>query len=1252
MAKLKLVTLNVNGIRSPLKRRALFHDLHRYQNDIILLQETHSTPADENIWLAEWGAGGHFSHGRSNARGVGILFKRGFNPKIEKKVIDENGRLLILQFKGLNDEITIANLYAPTQSEAADQDLFIGKVGEALASLEVHTLLVGGDLNIQLMGEGEPVGRRSPFTQSYAAKLQSLSEDYFLEDLWKLKNPSSSRGTFHRGSYSARLDYWLIPATLSAQATINITPHPLSDHCMVALEISFAQIKRGPGYWRFDNTLLSDDDFVQAMNDHIEEIQQEHLSNPNLQWEWTKFKIRTFCIEYKIRKNRERNEQVTLLENRLKVLSEDYDLTSSQDIIEETASIKRELGEIQQTKACAAAFRTKARWALHGEKPSAYFLALEKRLSKNSTITSLMDSEGHTITDNKDILEMEREYFTKIYTEPNAELDPLDLLPLSEEEVPSISDLHRLRINRPFTLEEFHDSLKDLNKNKSPGTDGITPEFLLAFWDLLKDEFFESIQYSIHQGTLTDQQRTGIITLVPKKDVDRQHLANWRPITLLNSDTKILSKALAKRIQSCIGEVISHDQTGFIKGRRISSNLLTIQSIIDHTDHTNAQGFLLALDYSKAFDMVNWRLIKLALHLFGFGEYISSVVATMFNNIKTHACNAGYTSDPFYPTRGIRQGCCASPVLFVLAVELMAIMVRNNELINGFTVLGKSTKISQYADDATFLIRDDSSLHHLFHTLDTFSQLSGLRMNRHKSHLLLLGNHKDPPTSIKGIQVSDKVKILGMIFKPKMEDNEQYLLNFAPRVDKIRQVCGDWMNRNMSLKGKVTLISALLISILQYPCSATFTPIRVLTEFKKIVTDFLWGGKRSKIAYNLMIQDIEQGGLKLPDLETRLQAIHLGLIRRLWQEPDSTWAKILTQALGTEDISLALLSKSNLLASLPKRYQMFTQTLKTWSKFHFYDPQSESEVQEEILWHNRNITISSKPFIWKHWKEAGIVSINDLLHKTEGRFLSHTELSDRYGILCSFLQTLQIRSAIPCKWKRLLRGPARGELNLKPSIKSPDGRVLQISDSSAKRIYSAILPFKLPAITSQAKWEAVYPRDVNEHEFWEGVYTSPFRATKEPKLQAFQFRVIHRTIPCNRYLCNIRIKQVDTCTYCTPESSDTLQHFLFSCEKVRAFWQTICNWFAAEANFHINLTEREFILGVPKTTPDSQKLNFIAIFTKFFVYRQKLFHNANLEITHFLKELRAKLRVERYNYAQERKLHKFRPWEGIYKALG
>lgn len=163
-----------------------------------------------------------------------------------------------------------------------------------------------------------------------------------------------------------------------------------------------------------------------------------------------------------------------------------------------------------------------------------------------------------------------------------------------------------------------------------------------------------------------------------KNSQDRTSLDNWRPITLLNSDFKIFSKALANRLQSCIKEVISDDQTGFVKGRTIGMNLTNIQMAIDQTNASNSNGLLLAVDYRKAFGTVRWDLIFHAMELFGVGDYITSAVKILFNDIKTCTVNNGLSSDYFHPQREIRQGCCCSPTLFIIAVELLAILIRKS----------------------------------------------------------------------------------------------------------------------------------------------------------------------------------------------------------------------------------------------------------------------------------------------------------------------------------------------------------------------------------------------------------------------------------------------------------------------------------------------------------------------------------------------------------------------------------------------
>lgn len=147
---------------------------------------------------------------------------------------------------------------------------------------------------------------------------------------------------------------------------------------------------------------------------------------------------------------------------------------------------------------------------------------------------------------------------------------------------------------------------------------------------------------------------------------------------------------------------------------------------MDHTFVKVNTGLLLAVDYVKAFDTIRWDLIYEAHEIFDI-SYMH-----LFKDVKSCICNAGLSSDFFSPERGVRQGCCSSNSLFILTIELLSIMVLESIEICSLNVAWKTFKISQYADDALLI------------PLEKFSTLSGLRINTHKSHLLLLGIHFHP----------------------------------------------------------------------------------------------------------------------------------------------------------------------------------------------------------------------------------------------------------------------------------------------------------------------------------------------------------------------------------------------------------------------------------------------------------------------------------------------------------------------------
>lgn len=121
----------------------------------------------------------------------------------------------------------------------------MGEINETLAKLEIQNLFIGGDLNVKL---DDTNATSTPSRDLYINQIKALIEDYALADVWRTKNLASMRGTFHRNTYSARLDYLLAPEYLIPSiSSIKILPEPLSDHCTVVMDVGIPSTPRGPG---------------------------------------------------------------------------------------------------------------------------------------------------------------------------------------------------------------------------------------------------------------------------------------------------------------------------------------------------------------------------------------------------------------------------------------------------------------------------------------------------------------------------------------------------------------------------------------------------------------------------------------------------------------------------------------------------------------------------------------------------------------------------------------------------------------------------------------------------------------------------------------------------------------------------------------------------------------------------------------------------------------------------------------------
>ena len=178
------------------------------------------------------------------------------------------------------------------------------------------------------------------------------------------------------------------------------------------------------------------------------------------------------------------------------------------------------------------------------------------------------------------MLEECRLFYKKLYSK-NSDVNP-DNFPFfcANDHIPKLDEEQKQSCENELTETELHETLKSFAKNKSPGLDGITSEFYLEFWQLLKLKILGVYQESFLDGILPDSLRTGVIVLLEKKGKDRMDIANWRPITLLGVDYKLLTKTLGQRLKKVLPNLIHKDQNGFVPGGNIFFSTHTIRDIL------------------------------------------------------------------------------------------------------------------------------------------------------------------------------------------------------------------------------------------------------------------------------------------------------------------------------------------------------------------------------------------------------------------------------------------------------------------------------------------------------------------------------------------------------------------------------------------------------------------------------------------------------------------------------------------------
>ena len=325
-------------------------------------------------------------------------------------------------------------------------------------------------------------------------------------------------------------------------------------------------------------------------------------------------------------------------------------------------------------------------------------------------------------------------------------------------------------MENPFTENEIATAIKNLNKNKSPGPDGLTNKFYKTFQGQLVPILKKVADQAVERGRLPKEMKLYNITLLPKDSNNRTEVSNYRPVSLLNADYKIISKILTGRLQPVMHKLVHEDQQCAVKGRKIQNHLHNIREIITYCNVKGIPARILSLDQEKAFDRVSHSFLHKVLETSNLSKYVRDWIRTLYDKPCSQVIVNQEISEEFTLTRPVRQGCSLSPLLSAIILEPLIESIRQDREIKGIKIPGGGEQNDKaFADDTMMLTSKDSSIIRIIQKFEDSGEASGNKINIAKTSIMNIGpdnNRQTPPLNLKVVK---EMKIYGLHFTNQKE---------------------------------------------------------------------------------------------------------------------------------------------------------------------------------------------------------------------------------------------------------------------------------------------------------------------------------------------------------------------------------------------------------------------------------------------------------------------------------------------------
>ena len=899
--KIKLLSWNVRGANNPNKRNVIRNFITSQRVDLVCLQETKIQ--EMSLVVARSLGVGRVSEWRAvEAEGTtgGILVF--WDTRKLELVETEIGHFSVTcMFKNVEDGFLWAftGVYGPVKR--SKREMFWEVLG-ALKGLWEGPWCIGGDFNVVL----SPNDRNLEGGLSHPMRrFNEVVNELGLRDLPLQGGPFTWRGG-NGNQCMSRLDRFLVSADWESQFSNVIQrtlPRPVSDHCPVLLDSD--GIKSGPSPFRFENMWLKFEGFKDLLRGWWQSLQFSGSYSFVLASKLKALKgiLKVWNKEVFGRVEIKKKEALSRISYWDEV-EKDKELSLTE--AEEREMARENYKEWVDMEEVSWRQKSREIWLKEGDRNTGFFHRMENSHRRRNSITSIRIN-GRNLVKEAEVKEGLVRAFQCLLSAPTNWC-----LPFPEIYVNSIGEDHCAKLEEMFTEEEILAAVSGLNDDKAPGPDGFPLAFWSFSWDFVKEEVMGFFKEFYQNDQFVKSLNATFLVLVPKGRtvVD---LKDLRPISLVGSLYKILSKVLANRIKRVMSLVISQSQNAFVEGRQILDAVLIANEAVDSTLRGKEKGILCKLDIEKAYDHIRWDFLMQMLERMGFVSkwirWINWCISTATFSVLINGSPSGF----FRSSRGLRQGNPLSPYLFVIGMEALSCLLQRaveGNFISGCRFRGRDggeIVISHllYADDTIiFCDANAEQLMYLRWTLMWFEAFSGLKINIFKSEIIPLGrvDNVEELAAELGCGVGSlPTKYLGLpLGAPHRATGVWDSIE-----ERFRNRLSSWKRQYISKGGRLTLIRSTLSSLPIYFLSLFRIPKIVWSRLEKIQRDFLWGGgnlerKPHLVNWNIVCREKSRGGLGVRGLSMMNQAL---LCKWCWQfanERDSLWRLVIGTKFGEE----------------------------------------------------------------------------------------------------------------------------------------------------------------------------------------------------------------------------------------------------------------------------------------------------------------------------------------------------------------